>query len=157
MTDTLTERELLAWWRQRDEAAPLFQALGEITDRVATQDRVNHLSDLVTDQVMLDQDEMLFHAGTLCLLNGQRALWSQIYYLFLSHEGDMPEEDEFEFLDRMSSEARAAINSSDPPPEPTAAQPAATVEQAIYARLAALGGPEARRLLDLLARLQAQG
>jgi hypothetical protein len=115
--DTLTERELLAWWRQRYAQAhdQLDQTLSQFAEqKLADQFDVHQLYDLADERVMTREDEMLFHVGTLCLRSGQRALWSQVYYLFLAHEGDMPDEDEFEFIDRMTAEARAAIGPASP-------------------------------------------
>jgi hypothetical protein len=110
--DTLTERELLAWWRKRyaQTRDQLDQTLNQFAkQKLADPFAVYQLYDLADERVMTREDEMLFHVGTLCLRSGQRALWSQIYYLFLAHEGDMPDEDEFAFLNRMTAEARAVI------------------------------------------------
>jgi hypothetical protein len=113
MSDTLTERELRAWWERRRLAGGLDfdRAVQRLTGTVEDNAMVSDLSD---QRVMEREDDLLFHVGTLCLRSGQRALWSQIFYSFLAAEGGMPDEDEFTFLERTTLEARQLLAKAPP-------------------------------------------
>jgi len=108
MTETLTERELRAWWERRRLSGALAfdKAVQRLTGTVEDNAMVSDLSD---QRVMEREDDLLFHVAVCCLRSGQRALWSQIYYSFMAAEGGVPDEDEFTFVERMTVEARALL------------------------------------------------
>ena len=87
----LSETELTRWWHERSRFRPPEAGGEKDYDEVA---------------VDLAEDELLFHVGTLCVLNGQRALWWQIYHQFVERYGDQPTEDAFEFLSSMTDRVR---------------------------------------------------
>jgi len=84
METLMDQRELTAWWPKLE----LFAA-SEAGELFGSDDRA------------------LFVTGMLCCLNGQQELWSAIYWTFILRDG-LPDEDEWEYLERLTAAARRA-------------------------------------------------
>jgi hypothetical protein len=108
----LSEKEIEEWFVHTSNSPPP-EPVGDLSRRIE-----GHLDDegfvlfgdfkdFVLGPLMIEiEDEMLFLVGTLCLLNGQRAVWSAIYDAFHAASGGTSQ-DEFEFLERQTAKARA--------------------------------------------------
>jgi hypothetical protein len=113
--ELLTERELQRWpdlfrdAKQDSVTGSYYDAIAERLDADGRQ-LLQTYSDQRDSDIWHAEDVVLFLAGTLCVLNGQRALWTTLYHVFQSPLGE-PTEDAFEFVDSMMRQVRrAAVN-----------------------------------------------
>ena len=106
-TRVMSEQELRAWTREPapipngQQHVELYELVERIQDLELRRELVR-LQDLEIEDMSLREDQLLLTVGSLCMLNGQRALWSSIWHTLYENS----QEDPFGWLERATRRAR---------------------------------------------------